>query len=54
MLQFKICGVQSIWNFAPVHLKVPKGVVLQSEDLMASVSTLRMQLKNLETEEDMQ
>ena len=42
------CGVQAIWNFAPTHLKVPKGVVVQSENLAASVSTLRMQLRNLE------
>ena len=43
------CGVQAIWNFAPIHLKGPQGVVLQSENFAVSVSSLRMQLKNQET-----
>lgn len=43
------CGIQAIWNFAPVHLKVPGDVILQSENFAVSVSALRMQLKNMET-----
>ena len=35
------CGVQTIWNFAPVPLTVPEHIVMQSD----SLSTLRMQLK---------
>lgn len=44
------CGIQAIWNFAPVSLKVPKDVVLQNENLAVSVSALRMQLKNREAD----
>jgi len=43
------CGIQAIWNFAPISLNVPKNVVLQSENFAVSISTLRMQLRNLET-----
>ena len=39
------CGIQAIWNFAPVHLKVPDHVLVQSENLAASLTALRMQLK---------
>lgn len=42
------CGIQAIWNFAPVNLKVPQGVILQTENLSVSLNTLRMQLKNRE------
>lgn len=42
------CGVLAIWNFAPVHLKVPKNVVVQSENLAISLTALRMQLRNVE------
>jgi len=41
-------GVQAIWNFAPIQLKVPENVVLQSENLAFSLNTLRMQLKNMD------
>ena len=40
------CGITAIWNFAPVHLKVPEHVVVQSENLAVSLTALRMQLKN--------
>jgi len=43
------CGIQAIWNFAPVRLKVPEHVALQSENLTVSLSALRMQLKSRET-----
>lgn len=39
------CGVQAIWNFAPVHLTVPEHIVIQSENLAVSLTALRMQLK---------
>ena len=39
------CGIQAIWNFAPVHLSVPGDVVVQSENLAVSLTALRMQLK---------
>lgn len=40
------CGIQAIWNFAPVHLRVPDHVVVQSENLAVSLTALRMQIKN--------
>lgn len=40
------CGIQAIWNFAPVHLKVPDYVLVQSENLASSLTALRLQLKN--------
>lgn len=40
------CGITAIWNFAPVHLKVPEHVVVQSENLAVSLTTLRMRMKN--------
>lgn len=40
------CGIEAIWNFAPVHLGVPETVVIQNENLAVSLTALRMQLKN--------
>lgn len=39
-------GVRAIWNFSPAHLVVPEDVVIQSENLAISLTSLRMQLKN--------
>ena len=39
------CGITAIWNFAPVHLKVPDRVIVQSENLAVSLATLRVQMK---------
>lgn len=33
-------GVLAIWNFAPVHLKVPKGILVQNENMAASLAVL--------------
>lgn len=41
------CGVQVIWNFAPVHLNVPEYVAVQNENLAASLASLRQQLKDI-------
>ena len=41
-------GAQGIWNFTPVYLNVPENVVLQNESFTASVTKLRMQLKERE------
>lgn len=40
------CGIRAIWNFAPVHLKVPEYVMVKSENLAVSLTALRMQMKN--------
>lgn len=33
-------GIKAIWNFAPIRLNVPKGVIVQNENLAYSVSVL--------------
>ena len=43
--QLVSCGVDAIWNYAPTHLIVPEGIVVQSENLAASLTTLRMHMK---------
>lgn len=39
------CGIQGIWNFAPVHLNVPDHVTVQNENLAVSLASLRMRMK---------
>lgn len=41
-------GIEAIWNFTSVHLNVPKNVIVQNESLTASVTKLRMQMKEKE------
>ncbi len=33
-------GIQAVWNFAPAPLRVPKGIILKTEDLAASLAML--------------
>ena len=44
------CGIRAIWNFAPVHLQVPDSVIVQSENLAVSLTSLRVQMKNRDME----
>ena len=44
-------GVEAIWNFAPVLLRVPDNVVVKHENLALSLTALRMQLKSQEKQE---
>ena len=37
-------GIQAIWNFAPVTLKVPNGVLLKQENLALSLAYLKGQI----------
>ena len=37
-------GIQAIWNFAPVTLKVPNGVLLGQENLALSLAYLNNQI----------
>ncbi|HHW45283.1 MAG TPA: redox-sensing transcriptional repressor Rex [Clostridiales bacterium] len=37
-------GIVAIWNFAPVHLKVPDGVIIQHENIAASLALLSKRL----------
>lgn len=39
-------GIKAIWNFAPQPIEVPKGVLLQQENLALSLAFLKLQLKN--------
>lgn len=38
-------GVEAIWNFTPMHLNIPEGILVQNEDLAAAPTPLRLQLK---------
>ena len=38
-------GVLAIWNFAPVHLSVPKNILVQNENMAASLAILSKHLK---------
>lgn len=39
-------GIRAIWNFTPTRLAVPKGVLVQDENLLASLSVLSKQLES--------
>ena len=40
-------GIEAIWNFTPCKLKVPKGTLVQNENLALSLAHLNNQLSNL-------
>jgi redox-sensing transcriptional repressor len=37
-------GIQAIWNFAPVRLKVPEHIFVHNEDLYSSLASLSWKL----------
>jgi len=37
-------GVLAIWNFAPVHLSTPEGILVQNENMAASLAVLSKHL----------
>lgn len=37
-------GVKAIWNFAPVHLDVPEGILVQNENMATSLAVLSVHL----------
>lgn len=39
-------GILAIWNFAPIHLRVPGNVLVQNENLAASLALLSQHLAN--------
>ena len=39
------CGIKAIWNFAPVHLDVPAGILVQNENMATSLAVLSMHLQ---------
>ncbi len=34
------CGIRAIWNFAPVILRVPRGIAVENENLASSLAIL--------------
>ena len=38
-------GIEAIWNFAPVHLKVPENVIVKNEIIAVSLGELSRQLQ---------
>jgi redox-sensing transcriptional repressor len=40
-------GIKGIWNFAPVHLTVPKDILLKDENLAASLALVSRRLDNV-------
>lgn len=38
-------GVRGIWNFAPIRLNVPEGILVQNEDIFSSVVMLSQRLE---------
>ncbi len=38
-------GIKAIWNFAPVHLNVPQGILVQSENMATSLAVLSVHLQ---------
>lgn len=48
-------GVKGIWNFAPTHLKVPEGILVQNENMASSLALLSNHLRrkmNMEKKKD--
>lgn len=37
-------GIQAIWNFAPTHLDVPQGILVQNENMATSLAVLSKHL----------
>ena len=42
------CGVEAIWNFSPVRLRVPEYVIVKNENLATTLTALRVELKRQE------
>ena len=43
-------GIEAVWNFAPAPLRVPKEIVLKTEDLAASLAMLAGKVYKLHDE----
>jgi redox-sensing transcriptional repressor len=37
-------GIQAIWNFAPVKLRVPENIIVHNEDLYSTLASLSWKL----------
>ena len=38
-------GIKAIWNFAPTHLEVPEGILVQTENMATSLAVLSVHLQ---------
>lgn len=46
-------GIRAIWNFAPTHLNVPDGILVQNENMAASLALLSKHLtENMQSQEE--
>lgn len=45
-------GIQAIWNFAPIHLNAPDHILIQNENIAASLMMLSQHLKERITHEN--
>ena len=43
--QLIACGIKAIWNFAPTHLEVPSGILVQNENMATSLAVLSVHLQ---------
>ncbi len=43
--QLVSCGILAIWNFAPVHLSAPANILVQNENMAASLAILSNHLR---------
>jgi len=43
--QLITCGIKAIWNFAPTHLDVPAGILVQNENMATSLAVLSVHLQ---------
>ena len=43
--QLIACGIKAVWNFAPTHLDVPAGILVQNENMATSRAVLSMHLQ---------
>lgn len=39
------CGILAVWNFAPVHLNAPEHILVQNENMAASLAILSRRLR---------
>ena len=44
-------GIKAIWNFAPTHLDVPQGILVQNENMATSLAVLSVHLQRQIKEE---
>lgn len=45
-------GIKAIWNFAPAHITVPEGVLVQNENMACSLALLSKHLNEMLEEQD--